>query len=123
METGNLVAKVIVDVPAKDTDRTFDYLIPDSMRPWIEPGSRVAVPFGKRTVQAFVISVVPAEEPPKYRMRAIQELLDLVPPLSPDLVELGKWMSERYACNQIMALQVMIPTALKGKAERYISIA
>lgn len=123
METGNLVAKVIVDVPAKDTDRTFDYLIPDSMRPWIEPGSRVAVPFGKRTVQAFVISVAPTEEPPKYRMRAIQELLDLVPPLSPDLVELGKWMSERYACNQIMALQVMIPTALKGKAERYISIA
>ncbi|WP_431088034.1 primosomal protein N' [Paenibacillus sp. 8b26] len=123
MEMGNLVAKVIVDVPAKDTDRTFDYLIPESMRPWIEPGSRVAVPFGKRTVQAFVISVVPAEEPPKYRMRAIQELLDLVPPLSPDLVELGKWMSERYACNQIMALQVMIPTALKGKAERYISIA
>lgn len=123
METGNLVAKVIVDVPAKDTDRTFDYLIPDSMRPWIEPGSRVAVPFGKRTVQAFVISVVPADDPPKYRMRAIQELLDLVPPLSADLVELGKWMSERYACNQIMALQVMIPTALKGKAERYISIA
>ncbi|MBP1177094.1 primosomal protein N' (replication factor Y) [Paenibacillus sp. PvR133] len=123
METGNLVAKVIVDVPAKDTDRTFDYLIPDSMRPWIEPGSRVAVPFGKRTVQAFVISVVPADDPPKYRMRAIQELLDLVPPLSGDLVELGKWMSERYACNQIMALQVMIPTALKGKAERYISIA
>lgn len=123
MEMGNLVAKVIVDVPAKDTDRTFDYLIPESMRPWIEPGSRVAVPFGKRTVQAFVISVVPAEEPPKYRMRAIQELLDLVPPLSPDLVELGKWISERYACNQIMALQVMIPTALKGKAERYISIA
>lgn len=32
MEMGNLVAKVIVDVPAKDTDRTFDYLIPESMR-------------------------------------------------------------------------------------------
>ncbi|MDP4096822.1 primosomal protein N' [Paenibacillus sp. P96] len=117
------IAKVIVDVPAKDTDRTFDYLIPDSMRTWIEPGSRVAVPFGKRTVQGFVTSMQPEAEPSRFKLRPLQELLDLVPPLSPDLVELGEWMSERYACSRILALQAMIPTALKGKAERYISLA
>ncbi|MFB5759446.1 primosomal protein N' [Paenibacillus medicaginis] len=117
------IAKVIVDVPAKETDRTFDYVLPDSMRSWIEPGSRVAVPFGKRTVQGFVTSVQPQAEPSRFKLRPIQELLDLVPPLSPDLVELGEWMSDRYACSRILALQAMIPTALKGKAERYISLA
>lgn len=117
------IAKVIVDVPAKDTDRAFDYLIPDALSTWIEPGSRVAVPFGKRTVQGFVISIEPKPEQTRFKLKPIQELLDLVPPLSMDLLELGAWMSKRYACNRIVALQAMIPTALKGKAERYVTWA
>lgn len=35
------MARVIVDVPSKDTDRPFDYLIPEELRPWVEVGSRV----------------------------------------------------------------------------------
>lgn len=53
------IAKVIVDVPVKQTDRPFDYLVPESMREWIEIGSRVGVPFGHRTVQGFVVDLVP----------------------------------------------------------------
>lgn len=43
------IAKVIVDVPVRSTDRPFDYIIPDALKLWIEVGSRVAVPFGPRT--------------------------------------------------------------------------
>ncbi|WP_339273473.1 primosomal protein N' [Paenibacillus sp. FSL W8-0426] len=116
------IAKVIVDVPVKQTDRPFDYLVPESMREWIEIGSRVGVPFGHRTVQGFVVDLVPRTGEENFKLKPIAELLDLVPPLSPDLVELAEWMSERYASNRILSLQVMVPTALKGKAERYISI-
>ncbi|SLJ92369.1 MULTISPECIES: primosomal protein N' [unclassified Paenibacillus] len=116
------IAKVIVDVPVKETDRPFDYLVPESMREWIEIGSRVGVPFGHRTVQGFVIDLVPRTGTEKFKLKPIQELLDIVPPLSEDLVELAEWMSERYASNRILSLQVMVPTALKGKAERYISL-
>lgn len=56
------------------------------------------------------------------KMKPIQEVLDVMPPLSPELIELGEWMKERYACRYISVLQSMLPTALKGKAERYISI-
>lgn len=55
-------------------------------------------------------------------MKPIVEVLDLLPPLSPELVELADWMSQRYACRRISALQAMLPTALKGKAERLISL-
>ncbi|OAB33805.1 primosomal protein N' [Paenibacillus glacialis] len=116
------IAKVIVDVPARGTDRPFDYLIPESMRDWVEVGSRVGVPFGHRTVQGFVISLDPQSQTETFKMKPIQEVLDIIPPLSPELVELAQWMSREYACRFITALQVMIPTALKGKAERYISI-
>lgn len=116
------IAKVIVDVPVKQTDRPFDYLVPDSMKEWIEVGSRVGVPFGHRTVQGFVVDLVPRTGEESFKLKPIQELLDIVPPLSKDLVELAEWMSERYASNRILSLQVMVPTALKGKAERYISL-
>ncbi|AIQ52349.1 primosomal protein N' [Paenibacillus sp. FSL R7-0331] len=116
------IAKVIVDVPVRSTDRPFDYLIPDALKLWIEVGSRVAVPFGHRTVQGFVVSLESGETGAGSRLKPIQEVLDLLPPLSPELVELGDWMSQRYACRRISALQAMLPTALKGKAERLISL-
>ncbi|WP_438351474.1 primosomal protein N' [Paenibacillus sp. FA6] len=116
------IAKVIVDVPVKNTDRPFDYLIPESMRAWIEVGSRVGVPFGHRTVQGFVVSIQPQSQTESFKMKPIKEVLDMIPPLSEELVELAQWMSEQYACRFITALQVMVPTALKGKAERYISL-
>lgn len=116
------MARVIVDVPSKDTDRPFDYLIPEELRPWVEVGSRVGVPFGHRTLQGFVVSLHPRPEMDTAKMKSIQEVLDVMPPLSPELIELGEWMKERYACRYISALQSMLPTALKGKAERYISL-
>lgn len=117
------IAKVIVDVPSRETDRPFDYSIPAEMREWVEIGSRVGVPFGKRTVQGFVLSLHEDTEMDPGRMKPIQELLDLMPPLPPDLVELAAWMSRKYACSMISVLQAMTPAALKGKAERYISVA
>jgi len=116
------IAKVIVDVPVRSTDRPFDYSIPESLRLWIEVGSRVAVPFGHRTVQGFVISLESGDTFTVPGLKPIQEVLDLIPPLSPELVELADWMSQRYACRRISALQAMLPTALKGKAERHISL-
>lgn len=116
------IAKVIVDVPVRSTDRPFDYSIPESLKLWIEVGSRVAVPFGHRTVQGFVVSLESGETLVNPSLKPIQEVLDLLPPLSPELVELADWMSKRYACRRISALQAMLPTALKGKAERLISL-
>lgn len=116
------MARVIVDVPSKDTDRPFDYLIPERLRPWVEVGSRVGVPFGHRTLQGFVVSLHPRPEMDSAKMKPIQEVLDFAPPLSPELIKLSEWMKDRYACRQITALQSMLPTALKGKAERYITL-
>ena len=40
------VAKVIVDVPAQQTNRPFDYRIPAHYKHVIKQGMRVIVPFG-----------------------------------------------------------------------------
>ncbi|GLX68400.1 primosomal protein N' [Paenibacillus glycanilyticus] len=117
-----MIARVIVDVPSRQTDRPFDYKVPADMENWIEVGSRVGVPFGPRTLQGFVIELAETADVDPMKLKPIAELLDPVPPLLPDLIGLAKWMSDKYCCSWTTALQAMIPAALKGKAERYISL-
>jgi len=40
-----MIAKVIVDIPSKSVDFTFDYLIPQKFQAMVEVGMRVIVPF------------------------------------------------------------------------------
>ncbi|WP_256761511.1 primosomal protein N' [Cohnella sp. WQ 127256] len=114
------VARVIVDVPSKETDRTFDYLIPERLNGWVEIGSRVAVPFGPRKLQGIVTGLAEDAEVAYTKLKPIEDLLDAIPPLSPELVELGQWMSRRWLCPLTVALQAMLPAALKGRSEKYV---
>jgi primosomal protein N' (replication factor Y) len=115
-----MIARVIVDVPSRQTDRPFDYSVPDGMAEWIEVGSRVGVPFGGRVLQGFVIAIAGEAEVDRSRLKPVAELLDALPPLLPDMIELSRWLSEKYCCSWTQALQAMIPAALKGKEERFV---
>ncbi|MNH92617.1 Primosomal protein N' [compost metagenome] len=117
-----MFAKVIVDVPAKQTNRAFDYEVPPTLKQWVEVGSRVGVPFGPRVVQGFVVELQEETDVPVNRLKSIQNVLDLVPPLTEELVKLARWMSRTYLCYEIMALQAMLPGALKAKYERGLQL-
>ena len=51
-----MIAQVIVDIKARQTDRSFEYHIPDQLT-GVELGSRVYVPFGHRKLQGFVVGL------------------------------------------------------------------
>jgi len=117
-----MIAQVIVDVPSRQTDRPFDYEVPMQLEGWVEVGSRVAVPFGGRFLQGFVVGTTQSAAVDTKRLKPIAELLDHLPPLSADLIELASWISDKYCCTMTAALQAMIPSALKGKAESTVSV-
>ncbi|RIO36747.1 hypothetical protein BUZ79_01870, partial [Staphylococcus saprophyticus] len=52
-----MIAKVIVDIPSKSVDFTFDYIIPIRLQSMIQIGMRVIVPFGPRTIQGYVMKI------------------------------------------------------------------
>ena len=84
----------------------------------VEVGSRVGVPFGGQVeCKALLLSLT--EFPTSLmQAQAARRVLDHTPPLSPDLIELAQWVSDKYCCAlTTWRLQVMIPAALKGKAE------
>src|SRR5690606_36267194 len=114
------VANVIVDVPAMQTDRAFDYLIPEKWQGMISPGMRVVVPFGPRKVQGFVVNLTNRAEVDK--LKEIHSLLDLTPVLNQELLQIGSWLTEKTLCFTISALQSMLPSAMRAKYEKEIRL-
>ncbi len=115
------IASIIVDVPAKQTDRAFDYLIPTHLIGVIQPGMRVVVPFGPRKVQGFVIGL--KKESDFQKLRELIEPMDLTPILNEELLALGNWLTETTMCYKISAYQVMLPAALKAKYEKKLRLS
>ncbi|MCP3026174.1 primosomal protein N' [Halobacillus sp. A5] len=106
------IAKIIVDVPSQNTNRLFDYGIPDHYASVIQPGVRVIVPFGPRKVLGYVISL--AEFSDFKKVRDIEDVLDIAPALTPELLQIGKWLSRQTLSFYVSCLQVMLPQVLKA---------
>ncbi|MCG5103541.1 primosomal protein N' [Oceanobacillus alkalisoli] len=113
------VAKVIVDVPSAAIDQTFDYEIPDRYTQVLTPGMRVIVPFGPRKIMGFVVEITDTSSFTK--LKPIEEVLDVVPVLTKELLDLGKWLAHHTLSLSIVALQVMLPQVLKSKYKKEIS--
>ncbi|MED7644781.1 UNVERIFIED_CONTAM: primosomal protein N', partial [Lactiplantibacillus plantarum] len=108
-------AEVIVDVSTKNIDRPFDYKIPDHLKGMIKTGMRVIVPFGPRKIQGFVTAVKEASDLSGKSVKEVEDLLDLTPVLTEELMILSSWLSDKTLSFKITALQAMLPAALKAK--------
>ncbi|WP_173222627.1 primosomal protein N' [Kroppenstedtia pulmonis] len=115
------IAQVYVDVAALETDKPFDYLVPDSLQNIVEVGSRVRVPFGSRTRMGYIAGF--AKSSSARRLKPLVDVMDMIPPLTPDLVELAVWMSQVYLCPVITVLHAMVPAVLKGKYRQILRLA
>ena len=105
-------AEVIVDLSAGAVDRRFTYAVPDGMR--LDAGWQVEVPFGPRTLEGFVVSMVDECGLPPEKVRAIRRTVRDYPVILPELMELAEWMHQRYLCNLVDALRLMIPAQMRG---------
>lgn len=109
-----MIAEVVVDVPTANTDRLYDYLIPPSFSGIVTPGVRVIVPFGNRKLQGFVLNIKEETDFNKDLLKAIEDVMDLYPVLTEELLELGKWLAGTTLSFSITAYQSMLPAALKA---------
>ena len=100
-----MVAEVIINTIAKELNRTYDYIIPDSILNQIKIGSRVFVPFGRaKQKEGFVVGIKKESE---FANKEIIKLEDNI--LTKENVELAKLMSRRYFCNISDCIKLMLP--------------
>lgn len=106
------IAKVVVDVPASQTNRVFDYEIPETLNGSIHQGMRVIVPFGPRKIMGYVLELT--EHSDFSPLKKIVALMDITPVLTSELLNLGKWLAEHTISFYISTFQAMLPQALKA---------
>ena len=78
----------------------------------IVEGARVIVNLSGRLWTGICGAKTRPEEDKDIRYKAVIEVLDTVPVLSPELMKLGYWMADYYHCSVGKALFAMLPARL-----------
>ena len=115
-----MVANVLVELSNRNIDKTFTYNIPNKLENLIKVGIRVLVPFGKQTLEGFVLSI-------SENTNSEIELKDIIKPiddeviLNEELLKLCKFIKRKTLSTLISAYQVMLPKALKADKKTKIN--
>ena len=112
-----MIAGVVVDVLAKQVNRSFDYSIPTHLENILKVGYRFKVLFGKRLVMGFVVLIKESTDF-KKELKPIVDIVDVFPPLNEEFIELAKYIADNNFSYYASSLQTMIPTALKIKYQK-----
>ena len=105
-----LIAQAAVNDANIHFDRLYSYCVPPRLAGRIWPGSMVLVPFGRgnKPRMAVVLDVQEVEDAPDN----LKTLLDAAPEearLTPDLMELVRFLKERTFCTWFEAVKAVIP--------------
>lgn len=101
------IAEVLVNVAARSLDKTFSYLIPDTLQR-VERGWRVVVPFGHRQVEGFVLAVRAATDN-EVELKPIADVVTEGAWFNEHMLAVARWMSNYYLCPLAEALRLFIP--------------
>ena len=104
----SMIAEVAFNLPL---ERTFHYLIPEALDARLEPGMRVAAPFGPRERIGFVLRRV--AKSPIRELKSIRRVLDPMPVIAEERWALASWLAEYYYCSLGEALAAMVPGDLR----------
>ena len=104
-----MIAEVIVDIALSETDKIFDYIMPDD----VKVGERVLVHFGKNTLEGFVIGVKDKTDYPDKIKEIIKPLDDFVA-VTPEMIALMRNFSKSLNLRYIDLLRLFLPAGLRG---------
>ena len=98
-----LFCDVAVPVPL---DVTFTYRIPENS-PEPVVGGRVIVPFREQRLSGIVTELHDRE--PTFTTRRLSQVLDSTPALTPELMQLGRWIAQYYIAPVGEVFRTMLP--------------
>lgn len=104
-----MIAEVIVDIAASETDRIYDYLCDES----VVVGSRVRAPFGGKTVPGFVMRVKEKSDLPYEKLKKVIPCPDEVPALNEECLMLADKLAARYRVPKALTLRLFLPSEMR----------
>lgn len=100
-----LCAKVLID---GSSDLSFDYLVTEEQGA-ARPGCRVEVQLRNKPATGTILSLGQPDPEWEHRLKPILRLIDPEPLVSPEILEMGKWISEYYAVSLEQIMHCLLP--------------
>ncbi len=107
---------VALPVPLRTT---FTYAVPESLRGAVQPGTRVLVPFRKKSMVGVVVELV-EQAPSGTKVREIAKVMEFAPALTPKLIELAHWIAGYYLAPVGEVFRSMLPPLTELRSHREI---
>jgi primosomal protein N' (replication factor Y) (superfamily II helicase) len=115
-------AEVAVPVRVR---QTFTYRLPAALAADARVGSRLLVPFGRKLVTAYVVALHeeldPSIELDEAELKEAEELLDAEPLVTPEVLEITRWISDYYAAPWGEVLKAALPAGLNATVEQVLT--
>ena len=105
-----IIAEVCVNVTANSIQQNFTYLVPERLR-FLTAGWRVAIPFGTRNIDGFVMDVREVDDATTFdfELKEIFDAIDDEAWFTPEMMNAARWLSEFYLCPLSQTMGLFMP--------------
>ncbi len=101
--------------------KTFTYRISEAEYHYIQPGMRIAVPFGKSKIYTSLAIEVHRNNPTLYEAKEIHQILDEKPIVNAFQIQHWQWIASYYMCAIGDVFRCALPSALLLENETIIT--
>ena len=106
--------------------QTFTYRLPLALQEDARLGSRLLVPFGRKRLTGYIVALLheldPAADLSDAEIKDAEELLDAEPLLTPEVLEITRWVADYYAAPWGEVLKAALPAGLNATVEQILTI-
>lgn len=108
---------VIIPLPL---ERLFAYRVTAAEADILQPGMRVAVPFGKSKIYTGIVHHKHQSPPLNYEVKDIELIVDEFPTVTTDQLKFWEWISSYYVCSIGQVMRAALPKSLMLESETII---
>ncbi|MCA1604417.1 MAG: hypothetical protein LC775_02820, partial [Acidobacteria bacterium] len=105
---------------------TFIYRLPAALRHQAQPGSRIVVSFGRKFVTGYIVALLEnlpsATSLQETDIKEAKEVLDAIPLLTPELLQLTRWVAEYYLAPPGEVIKAALPPGISPTLAPFLSI-
>ncbi|HET6668978.1 MAG TPA: primosomal protein N', partial [Pyrinomonadaceae bacterium] len=106
--------------------QTFTYRLPEAAGELAQVGSRVLVPLGRSAVTGFIVELLP--DLGSHRtltasdIRSVEKVLDATPLVTPEVMEVTRWVSQYYGSPWGEVLKGALPPGISPSSEQLFAL-
>jgi primosomal protein N' (replication factor Y) len=104
--------------------QTFVYRIPSSLVDLASVGARIVVPFGRNVVTGYIVGLpeTPLTDQDAYEVKDATQILDSIPVVTAELIELTRWVSEYYGAPWGEVIKAALPPGISPSINQVLAL-